>query len=247
MKADPFAQLRLLDVQQLDSRLDALEHQLRSMPEHARLTELGRQRAEVSDTIRDLQVQVSDLTAEQEKADADVEQVKARRERDRTRIDQGLITNPKDLERMNQELVSLERRINDLEDAEIEVMSALEDAQGALRDASAQAADLDAEIAEVTGARDERGHAVQAEAREVRHERELTIDGVPEDLVALYTRLREQKGGVGAAALHRRQCSGCMLTLDAAVLASITAAPTDEVLRCEECNRILVRTGESGL
>ena len=43
--------------------------------------------------------------------DADVEQVKTRRARDRDRMDQGLVTNPKDLERMQHELVSLERRI----------------------------------------------------------------------------------------------------------------------------------------
>ena len=45
---------------------------------------------------------VDDLTAEQQKVDTDVEAVKARRVRDRDRMDQGLITNPKDLERMQQ-------------------------------------------------------------------------------------------------------------------------------------------------
>jgi predicted nucleic acid-binding Zn-ribbon protein len=45
----------------------------------------------------------------------------------------------------------------------------------------------------------------------------------------------------------RRQCQGCQLELNAAELREIAAAPEDEVLRCEECQRILVRTGESGL
>ncbi len=43
--------------------------------------------------------------------------MKTRRERDRTRMDAGQVTNPKDLERMQHELVSLERRIGTLEDA----------------------------------------------------------------------------------------------------------------------------------
>ncbi len=247
MKADPFVQLRLLDVQTLDSQLDSLEHRIRTLPEHAQLQDLARQRAVVDNRVRDLQVRVSDLTAEQEKADADVEQVKARRERDRTRMDQGLISNPKDLERMSQELVSLERRISDLEDAEIEVMAALEDAQGELTVAAREAAALDQEIAQVTASRDQQGNSMKSQADEVRRERALTVDGLPADLLALYTRLREQKGGVGAAALHRRQCGGCMLTLDSSELAAIAKAPTDEVLRCEECQRILVRTLESGL
>ena len=41
--------------------------------------------------------------------------------------------------------------------------------------------------------------------------------------------------------------SGCRLTLNASDLGIIAKAPADEVMRCEECNRILVRTGESGL
>ena len=80
---------------------------------------------------------MEDLTAEQAKVDADVEQVKARRTRDRDRMDQGLISNPKDLQRMQHELESLERRITSLEDQELEVMERLEEAQKAHADLSA--------------------------------------------------------------------------------------------------------------
>jgi hypothetical protein len=38
-----------------------------------------------------------------------------------------------------------------------------------------------------------------------------------------------------------------MLDLDHAELATIRAAADDDVIRCEECSRILVRTSESGL
>ena len=65
--------------------------------------------------------------------------------------------------------------------------------------------------------------------------------------MALYEKLRGQKGGVGAAALRARRCGGCSLELNAADLGVIAKAPSDEVLRCEECNRILVRTSESGI
>ena len=88
---------------------------------------------------------------------------------------------------------------------------------------------------------------LQTELAEARTERGITAEGMPADLITLYGRLREQKGGVGAAALRRRECTGCRLALNAADLGVIAHAPDDEVLRCEECNRILVRTPESGL
>lgn len=190
---------------------------------------------------------MEDLTAEQEKVDSDVEQVKARRERDRDRMDRGLIANPKDLERMTHELESLERRITSLEDDEIEVMERLEEAQNSLASLTAALAAADARLSALATARDTRTNDLDEQLAALARERVPAAAGLPADLLALYDRLRAQKGGVGAAALRARACGGCQLTLDNAELAQIKAAPSDEVIRCEECQRILVRTAESGL
>ena len=96
-------------------------------------------------------------------------------------------------------------------------------------------------------ARDARYAEIDAELAEVVAARTKVAAEVSADLLALYDRLRAAKNGVGAAALRARQCGGCMLTLDNAELAVIRAAADDEVLRCEECQRILVRSFESGL
>lgn len=247
MKADPFAQLKLLDVQELDSKQDQLRHRLATLPQIAELKELDRKRREIEDRGRDARILVDDLTREQKRADADVEQVKARRKRDQDRMDQGLITNPKDLERMQGELVSLERRISELEDAEIEVMEQLEEAQGQLDALTAEIGELDQKIATATEGRDEAAADIEKQLAEAAGERTQKASDMPEDLMALYTRLREQKGGVGAAALRARSCGGCSLQLNSSELADIAKTPSDEVLRCEECNRILVRTSESGI
>lgn len=247
MKADPSAQQQLLAVQDLDSRADQLRHQRASLSEIVRITELETGRGDVDDRLRDARIVVDDLTVEQKKADADVEQVKARRTRDRDRMDQGLISNPKDLERMQHELESLERRITSLEDTELEVMEQLEEAQKTADTLAAQLAETDAQIAELTVARDARWVEIDASLAEAEAAREAAVEGLPEDLLALYARLRDKKGGVGAAALRARQCGGCQLTIDAAELGVIRGKPADEVVRCEECDRILVRTPESGL
>lgn len=162
-------------------------------------------------------------------------------------MDQGLITNPKDLERMTHELESLERRIASLEDDEIGVMEKLEEAQAALDSLAAQRTAADERLAVLTESRDARTADIDAQLDALAHERAPLADGLPDQLLALYDKLRAQKAGIGAAALRARQCGGCRLTLDNAELAQIKAAPSDEVIRCEECQRILVRTAESGL
>jgi predicted nucleic acid-binding Zn-ribbon protein len=247
VKADPSAQVRLLDLQDLDSRADQLRHQRRSLPELARLTELAAGRARIEGESLDARMAVDDLTAEQTKVDADVEQVKVRRERDQQRIEQGLISNPKDIQRMQQEMVSLERRITSLEDDEIEVMERLEEAQGTLDGLAARLSETDAEIAEATASRDKKVEEIDHELADVEARRAPVVAEIPADLLALYDRLRESKGGVGAALLRARSCGGCMLDLDHAELATIRAAAPDDVIRCDECSRILVRTSESGI
>jgi predicted nucleic acid-binding Zn-ribbon protein len=247
VKADPSAQVRLLDLQDLDSRADQLRHQRRSLPESARLAELAEARTATENLARDARIEVDDLAVEQAKVDADVEQVKTRRERDQQRIDQGLISNPKDIQRMQQEMVSLERRITSLEDDEIEVMERAEEAQRTLDSLVAQLTDTDAEIAELTAARDARLAEIDQALGELDSQRGPIVGELPADLLALYDRLRENKGGVGAALLRARRCAGCNLDLDHAEVATIRASADDEVIRCDDCSRILVRTSESGL
>ncbi|GAA3422049.1 C4-type zinc ribbon domain-containing protein [Streptosporangium vulgare] len=52
---------------------------------------------------------------------------------------------------------------------------------------------------------------------------------------------------MGAAMLQGARCLGCRTSLSIAEINRIKAASHDEVIRCEECRRILVRTAESGL
>ena len=247
LKADPFAQLKLLDVQELDARADQLRHQRTNLPELAEIADLRARRTNLDNQARDARIVVDDLTAEQRKVDADVESVKARRTRDRDRMDKGLVSNPKDLERMQHELESLERRIGTLEDEELEIMERLAGAPAAQDSRTAPGAAVDQRLAALGATRDEKLAGIEEELARVQADRGPAVDGMPADLLALYDRLRAQKGGIGAAELRARQCGGCRLTLDNAELAVIRSASSDEVIRCEECQRILVRTSESGL
>ena len=248
LKADPAAQLALLDLQAIDARADQLRHQRRTLPELAEIAALQESRAGFDAQRRDAQIMVDDLTAEQEKVDADVEQVRTRRTRDRDRMDQGLISNPKDLERMQGELESLRSA-----DHHARGRGARGDgpargrAEGSGRvRGPGRGRGRAARRADGRPGRQDRGHR-RRDLASIDAERTTGADGLPADLLALYDKLRESKGGVGAAVLRARQCGGCRLTLDAHEIGEIRALPEDAVVRCEECQRILVRTAESGL
>jgi uncharacterized protein len=234
-------------VQDLDSTLDRLNHRRRTLPELAEVEDVRKQRDHAADEIVVARTEVDDLGREQRKADADVEQVKARRVRNQQRLDQGQVGSPKELQGLQHEIETLERRISDLEDAELEVMERLEAAQTQLDQLQSSVAEHDEALVALEQRRDAALESIDAEVREARAERDRIAGDMPADLMKLYEKLRVSHGGVGAAALVRRRCQGCQLELNAADLRQIAAAPEDEVVRCEECQRILVRTGESGI
>lgn len=247
LNADPTAQQHLLDVQAQDQVLAQLAHRRQALPEHARIAELEEQISDVNGRRVELDTQVSDLTRAQAKADAEVEQVKTRRTRDEDRLNSGAISNPKDLESLQHELVALERRIATLEDSELEVMEELEESQTALTAITADLDALRAELSHVEAARDAALTEIDGKVEAATQDRDLVATKVPQDLIDLYDKVRAQYGGLGAAALRARRCEGCRLELNGADLREIAGRPDDEVLRCPECSRILVRTVESGL
>jgi len=126
-------------------------------------------------------------------------------------------------------------------------MERAEKAAGRLDALSADEGEAGTRTADVERARDEAFAAIDADAERLGQERAELIDGLPADLLALYEKLRGSEGGVGAAPIRQRRCEGCRLELDISEVNHIRASPDDEVLRCESCRRIIVRTPESGL
>jgi len=243
LKAEHQAQLRLLDLQDLDSTLDKLSHRRKTLPELATIAELEQKRAAVTDELVFKRTDVQDLGRDQRKADADVEQVRTRRTRNQDRLDKGQVSSPKELEGLQHELQTLERRISDLEDAELDVMERLEAAETELAEMEELADDLGRRLEEEIRRRDDAFAEIDADAEQTRAARDKLASEVPDDLLSLYERLRAGHSGVGAAELAHKRCGGCRLELNPAELRDIAAAAADDVVRCEECGRILVRTG----
>lgn len=126
-------------------------------------------------------------------------------------------------------------------------MEQLEQAQAGLDELGQQLAAHDERLSVLGAARNAKTASIDTELATVEEGRGDAVAGLPGELLALYDKLRASKNGVGAAELRARECGGCRLSLDPAEIARIRATADDQVIRCEECQRILVRTPESGL
>ncbi len=246
LKADPTRQWRLLDLQAIDTRLDQIAHARKTLPQIALLKDLHTQEELLDTELVRVRTELSDVQREVAKAESDVQLVRGRAARDQARLDSGT-GSAKDLQALQHELQSLSRRQAELEDVEIEIMERAEAVETELARLEGKHAELAGRLEEARAAHDAAQADLDAEAARVAAPRADVVAGVGEDLVALYEKVRAASGGLGAAALSHRRCGGCQLELNSVDMSRIKAAPADEVLRCEECRRILVRTAESGL
>lgn len=247
MKAPASEQLTLLEIQDRDTRLAQLQHRSNTLPEKAELA-TARDRAErLRKELIAAQTIVSDLEREQAKADADVDLVRERSRKDRELLDSGAINDPKQLQSLESELQSLAKRQSDLEDVELEVMERLEGAQAAVTHLDGESATAVSEVERLTSQIAELEAEISKERTSVEAERGDLVSGVSTELLALYEKIRGDHSGRGAARLHRGRCDGCRIDLPPSDLAALKSAEEDEVLRCEECRCILIRTPESGL
>lgn len=240
MKAEVAQQRSLLVLTELDAELNRLAHRATHLPEQQRCQELEAQQRAVSDRLAAVAIAVEDLDAQIAKLESEVDTVRQREDRDRGLLNSGAVGDPKQLEELQHELGTLERRQANLEDTLLEVMERREQLAG--EQAGEQAA-LDVVQADLAVAGQQRD-AVLAEVERNRTDtaarRAEVAAGLDGELLKIYERQRAASG-IGAGRLQGGRCGACRIELDRGELARISAAPDDDVLRCGECGAILLR------
>jgi uncharacterized protein len=245
VKADTAIQLRLLDLQAADTALAQLAHRRRTLPQLAALADAQTRAADLQNELVDAQTRADDVAAEQRRLEADVETVRARAARDESRLQAGGLPS-RELESLQHEIATLARRQSTLEDELLEVMERAEEADAAVQDATERLAAVRAEVSSLEGERDAAFSEMDAAVGRREPERVAIASEIPGELLALYERARAH-GGTGAALLRQRRCEACHIELSGSELAGVRNADPDEVVRCDNCRAILVRTAESGL
>jgi predicted nucleic acid-binding Zn-ribbon protein len=191
--------------------------------------------------------EVADRELEVRKAENDVDAVRSRSSKDQDLLDSGNVSDSKALTELQHEVTSLARRQAELEDEEIEILQKLEDAQGSLKEIRAALERVREELGAAENALTVATAEIGAELDVLNAERAAAAASVPADLMKLYEKLRADNGGIGAAKLTQGRCDGCRIQLNPVALTAARNAADSELLRCEECRAILVRTLDSGL
>ncbi|WP_309064353.1 zinc ribbon domain-containing protein [Microbacterium sp.] len=243
MKASPENQRTLLDIADLDRRIRQAETARTKPPQGARINELSGLRQEQLRELTQLTGKLEDAKAELKRLESDVALAEERRDRDAQRL--AAATDSKQAQALENEIVSLERRLSTLEDAELDVMGRVEEAQAAVDAQQALIDQTNAEGVQLTAQAKADMAAAATQVEQLGRDRDALARSVDDALLAEYER-RAQRG-VGVGLLRRGVCEGCQMVLAGTDITAIRRAADDDIVSCPECGCILVRTDESGL
>lgn len=245
MKATPAEQKELLRLQALDTKLAQVEHQAKSLAQHAELAELATQGEKTRATLAARNGELEDVRTELRRIESDVDVVEKRIARDTERVDHS--SSVKDIQALETELAALRKRLFDLEEIEIAVMERLEERESAVAEVQTEREALSARVVETEQARDAALADLNRQLADLTRDRATIAGTISDELGALYEKRRVVGRGNAAALLRARTCSGCTMTLTGSDLEAVRSAPADDVVFCPDCGAILVRTEESGI
>lgn len=170
-------------------------------------------------------------------AEEDVSSQQKRIEQNQASLYGGAVTNPKELQDLQLEAESLARRLSELEDTQLEAMSAYELQQAAAQAADAVLAEVETQLASEHKALFSEKAELENEQTRLQTERETALGTVDTGDLDLYASLRASKGGIAVSKIQAGTCSACGAEPSAA--RAQAARSGEELTRCDNCKRIL--------
>ncbi len=231
---------RLLEVQDLDTAIAQLQHRKATLPERQALASLDAALKDNARRVAEAESVRAELVERQASLDAEIATTNARRESIERRMYSARGASARDLQAMDDEIRHLRQRNDHFEDAELEIMVALEPVDAELSALAAARAEVGAQAEALRGAlaaseaEIDDAMSVQLAARAV------AAGELPPDLRERYDALRARLGGTGAARLVGNRCNGCHLELPSMEVERIRHLPPGTAATCEQCGRILV-------
>jgi predicted nucleic acid-binding Zn-ribbon protein len=228
------ASLGLFRLQQVDSQIDRARAQLDTIRKTLENdVELKKSLALVESSQAELHRAKSDLkTAE---AEATAQKIKI--EQTEASLYGGSVHNPKELQDLQRDVVSLKKHLATLEERELEAMLKVEKAESVFGEARGV---LESMQSRLSG---EHKNLLEAQSKllkdmeRLNQEREASAAPVEVGLMTIYNDLRRQKRGVAVTEFEDNSCSSCGATLTSSLQQN--AKSPKQVMYCPSCGRIL--------
>jgi len=240
MQASVEQQNLILQLQFFDDEIMQANTKLKSLPEVEQLIHIDKRIATATEELATVKAEADQISLELRRGEADVETVTDRIKKDEARLNSGTAS-AKELEQTQHEIESLKKRQAALEEIELEIMVRNEAVQERLKVLNTDLESLELLKNEINGRLTTATTEINLVILAKQKSRAELVPSIEKPLLDLYEKIRASSNGVGAASLVGNKCNGCHLAINAVEMERIKGLAADELLRCEECRRILVR------
>ncbi len=229
---------RILELQELDSAIDRLEHRREQLERGEELAAARAAMEEAESRLGELRLAIDSVLREQQRLEHEVDSMSRKAEADEKRMYDGSIANAKELEALQHEIANLKERRSRAEDELLDQMVRFEDLEARATEADKGVAEARAKVESIGGDAVRELEQMDADLSADRSARASLAEELDAELLNLYEELRAQKKGIGAAALIDGVCQACHEKLSAMEIDRLKK--TDGVKRCEYCRRIVI-------
>ena len=231
----------ILAIQDLDTAADVLRHRRAGLPERAELAARHDALAAIERDLAPTREERHRVERAQKALEDELALLAEKRATVEAQMYSSSSSNAKELQALQDEIGSFDRRKAALEDEVLERMVEAEPLDNALEMTADKRGSLDEEAMTLTARLVESETTIDRELAELDARRGPLVDTVDPALLARYEALRKRLQGVGVARLDGTKCMGCHLALPAAEVEAVRRQARQEgVAECPECDRLLV-------
>ena len=240
VKATVAHQNLLIELQKIDTTIISCGVRLANLPEIEQIKAIHKRLEDAAIELKVVETELEDVSIDLRRSEVDVEAVVDRMKKDEARLNSGAAS-PKELEQTQHELATLAKRKAELEDGELEIMMRFDSVKKRLDELASDEVGLKQLELELNVRLENSKSEINSELESAKAARAALAPQIVTSLYDLYEKVRSSANGIGAALLIGNKCDGCHLEINAIERERIKGLDAEEVLRCEECRRILVR------
>lgn len=228
------AALGLYRLQQVDSQIDQIQARLKAIQQtlenDVALRTANQQLASVNAKNQDVERLLKASEAEVEKQRIKIQQTEAN-------LYGGHVHNPKELQDLQKDVVSLKRHLETLEERELEAMLAAEEAEKNLQSAQADLQRVQSNLNEQNRGLTMESETLHRDLDRLTSERQAVVTDIAGQALNVYKQLRKQKRGIAITTVADNSCEACGTTLTPSQQQSARSA--SQLFYCPTCGRIL--------
>jgi len=228
------AALGLYRLQQVDSQIDQIQARLKAIQQTLendvvlRAAKEGLAMAESKNKDSERTLKLSEV---------EVEKQRIKLQQTEASLYGGKVQNPKELQDLQKDVVSLKRHLETLEERQLEAMLAVEETEKDLQIAKTDLERVLSNLKEQNRDLTTESDALRKDLERLNSERQAVVTDIAGQALTVYDQLRRQKRGLAITTIEDNSCEACGTTLT--LSQQQTARSTTQLFHCPTCGRIL--------